>query len=104
MSGTRIITPISRHCRTNDNTVVHFRLVLSLPEDSKRLSSNMALSPCSFQPFFRHRQPAFCSRASPVTPAPSRWSLTGCPAAKPDQLPLGLGLHLLPAAGIGRDR
>ena len=43
MSGIRIITPISPHCSASDRMVVHLRLVLSLPEDSKRLSSNMVL-------------------------------------------------------------
>jgi len=44
-SGTRTSTPTRATCKTNESAVVMPRLVLSLPPDSIRLSSNIGTLP-----------------------------------------------------------
>src|SRR6266446_5968496 len=61
-SGMRIRTPSRIICKTNENNVVAPRLVLSLPPDSIRLSSNIRFSPTQTLRTLRHRSCPLCSR------------------------------------------
>src|SRR6267142_6017620 len=61
-SGMRIRTPSRSICKTKENNVVAPRLVLSLPPDSIRLSSNIRFSPAQTLRTLRHRSYPLCSR------------------------------------------
>src|SRR5215471_10322883 len=81
MSGIKTITPNRKTCSPKDRMVVQPRLVLILPADSTRLSSNMAILPALDLKTYRHRESRFCSQ---------------CPAASGSLVgelgPAGLGL------------
>src|SRR5262245_47393974 len=86
MSGIRIRIPIRSPCSPNDNKVVTGRLVFSFPDDSTRLSSNMAVLPGKLPHFNRHRN------TLTKFPSPKQF-----PHAAGAASPSFLSLHLLPA-------
>src|SRR5258708_14815504 len=77
ISGSRTRTPTSNACNTNEIAVVAPRLVLSLPPDSIRLSSNIGFSLQQTPRILRHQPAHLCSRKNwillskaPEFPAP----------------------------------
>ena len=61
INGNKTRTPSSRISNTNDRAVVAPRLVLSLPPDSTRLSSNIPVLRRTLL-LLRHRHPSICAR------------------------------------------
>src|SRR6267142_998096 len=94
MSGIRMSIPIRNICSPNESKVVTGRLVLSLPDDSTRLSSNMAVLPGKLPLSNRHRNhPTMfpvISEQLPIGPDCAK------PSPSPGEVHLGLPLDLDP--------
>src|SRR5438270_4427603 len=61
-SGNRTRTPTRKNWKIKEIKVVAPRLVLSLPPDSIRLSSNIRFLPAQTLRILRHHPPLVCSR------------------------------------------